>query len=420
MVFLFCCYNNDGHKKDTVGSLLTTGQAGSILTEFTMKALIFFTYVMMILSFGTLVPVPLVVASSKKPRPKKRQSSPSTEEIEDRKPPSTVSSKKSTVRGRGSNINYGERCTSLELYFLQQKQITNKTSNCPRRDYWLEVVLKDSSKRLTSNVVVVGCNKGDDFISMMEAFSGNKRYNVNAWLKILNFYNNTVRFACGEAKRIQSPIQHVRPVQGYCLEPMPKNLLMLKNLSKLMKFDPKTVHIEGYAVSALPSRGFFPDAAVGNEQMGLDQSTSGKVTITDKVAVDITNLDTYFSLNKLGIVDFLSIDTEGHDGYVIIGMAQTLAAKKVRVFEFEYHKIGAWATMDLSLIISMIDIHGYDCWWQGNKGQLWRLTGCWLDSYGTSRDWSNVLCVNRLEVNIHSAIASYSKQFMSNATSTES
>ena len=112
--------------------------------------------------------------------------------------------------------------------------------------------------------------------------------------------------------------------------------------------------------------------------------------------------------------------TSTDDDNMVLGMAQTLAAKKVRVFEFEYHNIGPWATMDLSLIISMIDVHGYDCWWQGNRGELWRLTGCWLKSYDTLRNWSNVVCVNRQETIIHSKMASYSKQFMSEKTVSDS
>ena len=80
-----------------------------------------------------------------------------------------------------------------------------------------------------------------------------------------------------------------------------------------------SIHIEGLAVSALPGAGQFPDADVGNEQMGLEQSLTGNTTITSKVTVDITNLDSYLSERKIGIIDFLSIDTEGHDGHVIVG-----------------------------------------------------------------------------------------------------
>ena len=111
-------------------------------------------------------------------------------------------------------------------------------------------------------------------------------------------------------------------------------------------------------------------------------------------------------------IDFLSIDTEGHDGRVIIGMTKTLVQQKIKVFEFEYHSVGPWATMDLSLIVDLVDICGYDCWWQGNKGELWRLTGCWLDLYHDKRGWSNIVCVNRQESYLHSAFEYLSSSHM--------
>ena len=151
----------------------------------------------------------------------------------------------STVSGRQNNKKYGVKCTEAELLHLETVQIMNMSSNCPRRDSWLQVVLSDSVKRLSSNVMTVGCNKGDDFIAMMGAYSGNKRYNVKTWLKNLYTLHKTARFACGVAKQIPSPVLRIRPVQGYCLEPMAKNLRMLKKLSDLMNLDPKTVHIEG-------------------------------------------------------------------------------------------------------------------------------------------------------------------------------
>lgn len=157
---------------------------------------------------------------------------------QERQPSSTASVKQ-------NNKKYGARCTEAELQFLETVQIMNLSSNCPRRDVWLQVVLSDSVKRLSSNVVTVGCNKGDDFIAMMGAYSGNKRYNVKTWLKNLYTLHKTARFACGVAKQIPTPVNRIRPVQGYCLEPMAKNLRMLKKLSDLMNLDPKTVHIEG-------------------------------------------------------------------------------------------------------------------------------------------------------------------------------
>ena len=44
----------------------------------------------------------------------------------------------------------------------------------------------------------------------------------------------------------------------------------------------------------------------------------------------------------------LSIDTEGNDMRVLLGAVRLLGAEMIRFLEFEYHKVGHWATADLS------------------------------------------------------------------------
>jgi hypothetical protein len=94
-----------------------------------------------------------------------------------------------------------------------------------------------------------------------------------------------------------------------------------------------------------------------------------------------------------------------------MGMLKTLGAERIRVFEFEYHKYGPWGTMDLSLIVELVDLMGYDCYWQGHWEQLWRLTGCWHARYGTYRNWSNIVCVLRNEAALHAAFESIARRY---------
>ena len=63
--------------------------------------------------------------------------------------------------------------------------------------------------------------------------------------------------------------------------------------------------------------------------------------------------------------------------------------------EFEYHNVNLWATADLQELVKWLqDQYSFVCYWQGNQGQLWQLTGCWHDSYYNDRFWSNIVCVN--------------------------
>jgi FkbM family methyltransferase len=63
------------------------------------------------------------------------------------------------------------------------------------------------------------------------------------------------------------------------------------------------------------------------------------------IPVNVTNIDTFVGKEKIEIIDFLSIDTEGYDGTVILGMAKTLSKGHIRVFEFEYHSNPPWNKM---------------------------------------------------------------------------
>ena len=54
--------------------------------------------------------------------------------------------------------------------------------------------------------------------------------------------------------------------------------------------------------------------------------------------------------------------------------------------------------------MDLLDQVGFDCFWAGNAGQLWRLTGCWHDSYYADRQWSNVACANRRDTALHAAM----------------
>ena len=115
--------------------------------------------------------------------------------------------------------------------------------------------------------------------------------------------------------------------------------------------------------------------------------------------VAITTVDQIVSDFRVKEIDILSIDTEGNDVRVILGAHHSLPV--VRYLEFEYHSVAHWAQSDLQDTVDLLDQYEFDCYWQGNKGQLWRLTGCWHDSYYHKRSWSNIACIKRSETIVH-------------------
>jgi FkbM family methyltransferase len=310
---------------------------------------------------------------------------------------------------RSELTTYGQRCDAEQLESIEKADVIPH-SNCPKRENWMSHVIKTSIKQDKATIISVGCNKADDFVALLGAWSGNLTYDVDLWVRGLSNLGSKegsydLHYACGRPQgRYPTSINSPRQISGYCIEPMPSTFKALSELSSSMNYDRSAVHFLNLAVDTFPGVALFPTGAAGREDFGLSDADR-----VPSVEVNVTNLDRFIAEHDLGIVDLLSIDTEGHDGRVIIGMLSSLARKKIRVFEFEYHSHGPWARIDLSQIADMIDILGYDCWWQGNGGELWRLTGCWLESHKLKQSWSNVVCVNRDDPGLHEYFVNYAE-----------
>ena len=112
------------------------------------------------------------------------------------------------------------------------------------------------------------------------------------------------------------------------------------------------------AMSSVHGTALFPDAEAGRECFGLDFNPENNPYGT--VEVEVKTLDSLMRSESIETIDFLSIDAEGHDVRVLLGALHTLAAHKIRYFEFEYSEHGKWATSDLEDVIDMLDHFGYD------------------------------------------------------------
>mmetsp|Transcript_15217 Transcript_15217/g.22414 ORF Transcript_15217/g.22414 Transcript_15217/m.22414 type:complete len:323 (-) Transcript_15217:179-1147(-) len=299
----------------------------------------------------------------------------------------------------GVKIGYGYECTQEQIKTITAADVTHQT-NCPLRN-WIPIMLRESTHFDNITVVIIGCNKGDDFISLMNAFSGNEEYNIVEYVKRLE-QSKVTNFACGKAAtKVMLPGQTLRPTQGYCIEPMKSTFNVVENIMNDMKLDMNSVHLIRAAIDAFPGIVDFPNDSAGKEYLGLGHTAADLSKNGTMVSTNVTNLDVLFMEHQINYVDFLSIDAEGYDSQVIIGMLKVLAFKKIRFLEFEYHKVGSWANADLKMILEILDEFGFDCFWQGNFGQLWRATGCWTPTHSQRRYWSNIVCVNRNEKNAH-------------------
>jgi FkbM family methyltransferase len=301
---------------------------------------------------------------------------------------------------------FGRRCSSEEIAFNARKRPQSK-SNCPQNIMYMLALLEHNElaeasaieRERTPVIVRVGCNKGDDFVLSLRQWSKNTSYSVTELYE--NHRNLSLGYACGESDETMSDIIQkelhsiapgtARPVRGYCIEPMESTFGMLTNVFDTLGYRPPDVSLIHAAVSNYPGTADFPNSRPGVEGLGLQNASP-----RNSVKVKVITLNGLVQQENIKKIDYLSIDTEGHDMQVILGGIRIFAAHIVRYFEFEYHNIGRWSTSSLQDLVELLDQFRYDCYWALNTGDLVRLTGCWHDDYHQKR-WSNVACISRNE-----------------------
>jgi FkbM family methyltransferase len=300
----------------------------------------------------------------------------------------------------------GKRCLPGQAKNISKNDPVHH-SNCPDSSSWIHQHFAASLGRSSSLLVFVGCNKGYDLITAARQWGNNASFKTSDVFKEHNKRSGELHFgACNAAKKGDVPVNgslSMRRVLAYCIEPMPANVKILNNAFSALSYAPPVIVVHA-AVSSTIGAASFPNGKSGAEALGMNAnadmsadtniSTTVKVTTLDELLLPALQVD-----SNGGIIDWLSIDTEGNDMRVLFGSVGILGERRVRYLEFEYHAVHKWASSNLEDLVDLLDQFGFDCYFPGNRGQLWRLTGCWDDSYN-KKTWSNVVCPHRSEVRL--------------------
>lgn len=302
---------------------------------------------------------------------------------------------------RSLQRTYGQRCTPDQSdKIAAQDPIAN--SNCPNKSKWMPKYVQSARDNKDAVLMWIGCNRGDDLAEAMRIWSRNASYQTGLMEPYYtNFYGHR---SC--PLDTNENVEHltVRPVRGFCVEAMTSTFEAVNQIYNDLGWD-SAVKVIHAAASSTPGIASFPRHRAGFEAFGLGSQTD------EGDAVQVVTVDVLSDRYGLKSIDILSIDTEGNDMRVIFGAVRTLP--KVKYLEFEYHNVNRWSRSDLQDLIDLLDQFDFDCFWTGNSGQLWRLTGCWHDSYYSQRFWSNVACSNRNEMALHQIMVKHSQMFLS-------
>jgi FkbM family methyltransferase len=323
-------------------------------------------------------------------------------------------------------------CTEKEQSIMNQQLPGFKSvyfaTKCPDatwlQEYYIATAAakKASLKSVPATGIYLGCNKGMDAISALRMLSYDKQFDSTRWKQTLDPFGTMGSGACGqladksahvsllyttetqshlkeltrrhEASLLQSAPQSstTNQAQVYCVEAMPDMAELLASTAKALNWD-TSFHVTHAAMSDTDGEAYFPKSSsqMGVEFMGLSDCTDGSLNSTSCQAVPQWSLDTFVDNNQIhGDIDILSIDVEGYDYEVLMGSKRTL--KRVKYLEFEINQGGRWPEHSLEAAIDTLSESGFDCYWAGAAGHLWRITGCFVPLF-EGKYWSNVACV---------------------------
>lgn len=135
-------------------------------------------------------------------------------------------------------------------------------------------------------------------------------------------------------------------------------------------------------------------AAAGNKlgytfenKIGEGDEDQGISTIGTKVPM--ITVDYIMQTLMLKSIDYLKIDAEGFDKFVLDGARNVLKDRKVKRLQFEYHASGEWGKQSLRDVILMFRNDSYTCFWIGNRGHITKVSIPCIHNF---KKWSNIMC----------------------------
>ena len=261
---------------------------------------------------------------------------------------------------------------------------TAKHSNCPS-SAWKSRIYDELHREEEMVMVNVGANSGSNVNEFLLEHDPGWKITPSEWHRTANMGCGVCGACRANVVRGAKPLNRVRILAV--------ELLLVNFLALSRTFD--SFHVPGIALNAAGGSRMSWAAAprqgrAGVENMGIAPKTNNTV---DVPMVSVDGLLSMFGW-ATSPVDFLSIDTEGNDAFVLRGAREGFRTKRFRVVEFEYHGTGAWSHLRLNDTVADLASFGYTCFWQGNA----RLAPYEKDCPNEIRKWSNLVCAHELPI----------------------
>jgi len=110
--------------------------------------------------------------------------------------------------------------------------------------------------------------------------------------------------------------------------------------------------------------------------------------------IDTVSIDEYCNTNKINQIDFLKIDTEGHELFVLKGAKGMIQKQKIRYIQFEYGPPNIFSRVFLKDIFNLF---------QNTNYKIFRIYPSWIKPvYGYSNELENFIPVNYAAISLNS------------------
>jgi len=317
------------------------------------------------------------------------------------------------------------------------------SSSCQASGWWDAVAahaMPGISARGKFVFVNVGANKGYGLAAVLQRF-GNSSVTEQAWhARLLDFLRSKhvdeqrghysgvgAANPCGVCKACHDHTTALMevPVDGTLFEISPSTTQWLEDAvghlvqrqSGSLRHRVAVVNLAVGNVSGGTVQ-IQTSGAFGDERGNALESSSGNQT-SSRMLPRVT-LDEYFAAHGMEHVDYVSVDTEGHDLLVLRGLAQALARGAVDFLEFEFSgRAHLLPGVQLKPALEAMERYGYSCWWMGgpitapagnrtsaaaqrllHSGCLTPASGlCWHDRFENPKfdhrlPFANILCAS--------------------------
>jgi len=187
----------------------------------------------------------------------------------------------------------------------------------------------------------------------------------------------------------------------HCIEPLPVTYEAVKKASESTKVNQMGFVLHQVAITNKEGKQDFPVVDIGaSKDIGV-HSCAG-LTDADKKqkckTVQEMTLDSFVNKNVPNTnnnkINVLLVYANSFEYEVLVGAKSALS--RVEYLEFALNHKNGWANPDhnLTAAVDMLNDIGLTCFWAGKK-KLWKITGCSLPHYSTTKTWANVACANR-------------------------